>query len=155
MKRLVLTLALTLASAAGTSALASAQPGPITARASRVAKVELHRTRLGEILSSSTGFTLYLFTRDRRDKDSCVSLSGCSRAWPALTTSGKPTSGAGVKSSLLSTIKLRGGDAQVTYAGHPLYLYSGDSGPGETGYVGVNAFGGDWEAVNSAGSAVR
>jgi predicted lipoprotein with Yx(FWY)xxD motif len=60
-----------------------------------------------------------------------------------------------VKASSLSTIKLPGGASQVTYAGHPLYLYSGDSGPGETDYVGVSAFGGDWDAINAAGHAVK
>jgi predicted lipoprotein with Yx(FWY)xxD motif len=59
-----------------------------------------------------------------------------------------------VKSSLLSTIKLPGGASQVTYAGHPLYLYSSETGPGETGYVGVHAFGGDWDAINAAGHGV-
>jgi predicted lipoprotein with Yx(FWY)xxD motif len=125
-----------------------------TAHSSRIVKVELRHTSLGEILSTSSGFTVYEFTRDRSDKNSCVSVSGCSRAWPALQTSGTPTAGAGVKASLLSTTKLPGGARQLTYAGHPLYLYSGDGGPGETGYVGVHAFGGAWDALNAAGHAV-
>jgi predicted lipoprotein with Yx(FWY)xxD motif len=155
MKRASIVLFAALASVASASAIASAHTPTAMAHSSRVAKVQLRHTSLGEILVTSSGFTLYEFTRDRGEKDSCVSVRGCSRAWPALETSGKPTAGPGVKASSLSTIKLPGGASQVTYAGHPLYLYSGDSGPGETDYVGVSAFGGDWDAINAAGHAVR
>jgi predicted lipoprotein with Yx(FWY)xxD motif len=155
MKRASIVLFAALASAASASAIASAHTPMAMAHSSRVAKVQLRHTSLGEILVTSSGFTLYEFTRDRGEKDSCVSVNGCSRAWPALETSGKPTAGPGVKASSLSTIKLPGGASQVTYAGHPLYLYSGDSGPGETDYVGVSAFGGDWDAINAAGHAVK
>lgn len=57
--------------------------------------------------------------------------------------------------SLLSAIKLSTGASQVTYAGHPLYLYRGDSGPGDTAYVGANEFGGSWDALDATGRAVR
>jgi predicted lipoprotein with Yx(FWY)xxD motif len=154
MKRISILLTAFLACTAGASALASVPTGMATAHASRTVKVELRHTGLGEILSTSSGFTVYEFTRDRGEKNSCVTVSGCSRVWPALQTSGKPTAGAGVKASLLSTIKLPGGGRQVAYAGHPLYLYSAEGGPGETGYVGVKAFGGNWEAINAAGHAV-
>ncbi len=154
MKRAFIVLSTVLAGLASASAIASARAGTETAHSSRVAKVELRHTRFGEILATSSGFTIYEFTRDRGDKNSCVKLSGCSEVWPSLESSGKPVAGPGVKASLLSTIKLPGGGGQVTYAGHPLYLYSGDS-PGDTGYVGVNAFGGNWDAINAAGHAVR
>lgn len=152
-----------LLSAASITTAASAQDGgpsartthAANARASRAAKVGLRRTSLGPILVSSSGHTLYEFTRDHSHSNSCVKISGCSEIWPALTSSGKPTAGPGVRASLLSTIKLPGGARQVTYAGHALYLYSADSGPGETSYVGEKAFGGIWYAVNSAGHTVK
>ena len=37
-----------------------------------------------------------------------------------------------------------GGAKQVTYNGHPLYLFKGDSNPGDTNGQGLNAFGGSW-----------
>lgn len=154
MKRISLIVTAFLACTASASAIAGVPAGMAAAQSSRVAKVELHHTSLGEILSTSSGFTVYEFTRDRGDKNSCVNLSGCPQAWPALQTSGKATAGPGVKASLLSTIRLPSGASQVTYAGHPLYLYIGDSGPGETSYVGAHAFGGDWDAINAAGHAV-
>jgi hypothetical protein len=60
-----------------------------------------------------------------------------------------------VSQSLLATTKLTGGEEQVTYAGRPLYLYRGDSGPAETSYVGVKEFGGTWYALNAKGKAVK
>ncbi|MFI4993711.1 MAG: hypothetical protein ACHQCH_08880 [Solirubrobacterales bacterium] len=54
----------------------------------------------------------------------------------------------------MSSIRSAGGK-QVTYAGHPLYTYSGDSGPGETSYVGEKQFGGTWYAINASGHTVK
>lgn len=140
---------------AGVSTVAGAQGGRASAQASRAIKVNLRHTSLGAILVSSSGHTLYEFTKDRARSNSCVKISGCSEIWPALTSKGKPTAGPGVRASLLSTITLPGGSKQVTYAGHALYLYSADSGPGETSYVGEKAFGGTWYAINAAGHTVR
>jgi len=155
MKRACPLLAGLVVLGASVSLSASAQAGLPVARSSRAAKVELHHTSFGEVLSTSSGFTLYEFTRDPRARDTCVSLTGCPQAWPPLQTSGRPTPGSGVRASLLSSIRLPDGASQVTYAGHPLYRYSGDIGPGETGYVGVEAFGGLWYAINAAGHAVK
>ncbi len=155
MKRIHLILAgvLTLATSAAT--VASAQQRVAPAHASRAAMVSQRQTGLGKILVSASGRTLYEFTRDRTNRDTCAAVSGCSEAWPPLQSSGRPLAGSGVRSSLLSTITLRGGIKQVTYAGHPLYLYSGDSGPGESSYVGERAFGGNWYAINSSGHPVK
>ncbi len=89
------------------------------------------RPGLGEILVDSSGHTLYLFTRDRHDEDSCANVSGCLETWPALTTTHKPVAGAHVRASLLGTIKLHGRVRQVTYAGHPLYTYALDFDPAD------------------------
>jgi predicted lipoprotein with Yx(FWY)xxD motif len=150
MKRSYVFLAVALASSASAAAAASADPGVPAARASRSATVQLRHTNVGSILVSSSGRTLYEFTKDHGNKDSCMAISGCSAVWPSLKASGRPTAGAGIKAALLSS---SGG--QVTYAGHPLYTYSGDSGPGATSYVGAKQFGGTWDAVNAAGGAVK
>jgi predicted lipoprotein with Yx(FWY)xxD motif len=154
MRRINVLLAGLLLSAAGAGAAATAQATP-TAHAAGAAKVQLRRTSLGKILVNSSGFTLYRFTRDPRNKDTCVMVSECTQVWPPLTTSGRPVAGPGVKSSLLSTIKLSNGRKQVTYAGHPLYLYQPASERGETTYAGTVQFGGSWDAVNAAGKLVK
>ena len=141
--------------AAGTATVARAQSTAPTARVSHATAVGVRRSSLGTILVSSSGRTLYEFTRDHAGMSSCASISGCSEAWPALKTTGKPSARSGVKASLLSSINLPGGGKQATYAGHPLYLYAGDSGPAETSYVGVKEFGGSWYALNASGHAVK
>lgn len=154
MKRIYLPLAgiVFLAAAASPAALAHS---PARARSASAVSVELRHTSLGTILTSGSGFTVYAFTRDHGDRNSCAGVHGCEQVWPALQTHGVPGGGSGVQKSLLGTIKLSGGRTQVTYAGHPLYLYRGDSGPGQTDYVGVSEFGGNWDAINSAGHLVK
>jgi len=154
MKRTYIFVVSILVGVASFTALASAQGGLSTAHASRVAHVELRHRSLGKILTSPSGLTLYVFTRDRGDHNSCVKVKECPETWPALQTSGAPSAGPGVRASLLSTIRLSGGVKQVTYAGHPLYLFKGDE-PGDTAYVGIQQFGGAWEAINAAGKAVK
>jgi hypothetical protein len=52
------------------------------------------------------------------------------------------------------TIPRSDGKPQVTYEGHPLYLFDGDHGPGQAIGQGVTAFGGGWFALSSNGSSV-
>jgi predicted lipoprotein with Yx(FWY)xxD motif len=54
--------------------------------------------------------------------------------WPALTTKGTPVAGPGVSQKLLGTVQRPGIGSQVTYAGHPLYLF--DQKPLQTSGVG-------------------
>jgi predicted lipoprotein with Yx(FWY)xxD motif len=136
------------------SAVAGAHGGHATI-AARATKLGLRKTSLGTILASSAGRTLYEFTRDRPRTDTCMKIKECPESWPPLKTAGKPIAGPGVRASLLSAIRLPGGAMQVTYAGHALYLYAGDRGPGETSYVGEKAFGGRWYALDASGRTVR
>ncbi|MGH2853580.1 MAG: COG4315 family predicted lipoprotein [Solirubrobacteraceae bacterium] len=151
MKRTHVFLTVALAGAASAATVASAQTSLPAAHSSRAATVQLRRTSLGSILVNSSGRTLYEFTKDHAKKNSCAGISGCSAVWPSLKASGRPTAGSGVKATLLSTTS----GNQVTYAGHPLYTYSGDSGPGKTSYVGVRQFGGTWYAINASGGMVK
>jgi predicted lipoprotein with Yx(FWY)xxD motif len=49
--------------------------------------------------------------------------------WPAFTTKARPVAGAGVQQKLLGTRPRRGIGDQVTYAGHPLYVFDPSSSP--------------------------
>jgi predicted lipoprotein with Yx(FWY)xxD motif len=149
MKRTRVFPAIALTIAASAAVVASAQSDIPSAHPSATATVQLRHSSLGNILVNSSGRTLYEFTRDRTDKSTCVAIKGCSAVWPSLK-SGRPTAGAGVRSSLLSSSK-----GLATYAGHPLYTYSGDYGAGETSYVGAKTFGGTWYAINASGAAVK
>ena len=155
MKRAPLLLAGLIVAATSTATVASAAGGAARANDSRAAKIQLRHTGVGKVLVDGSGFTLYRFSKDPRNSDTCVKISECTNLWPPLMSSGRPIAGPGVRAALLSTIKLPGGGRQVTYAGHPLYRYSPATEKGETGYVGAQQFGGSWYALNSAGGSVK
>ena len=60
----------------------------------------------------------------------------------------------GAQASRLGTTKRKDGTLQVTYRGHPLYLFSGDSKAGQTGGQNVDAFGAEWYVLSTAGVKV-
>ena len=124
------------------------------ARVSR-SKLRLRKTSVGTVLVNGRGSTVYAFTKDARNRDACAKISGCLSVWPVVSGASKPVLGPGVKRSLVGTITLKGGTKQLTYGGHPLYTYVGDSGPGQTSYVNFLQFGGRWPAINAAGHEVR
>jgi predicted lipoprotein with Yx(FWY)xxD motif len=147
-------LTLVFIAAAAVLPAAAAQGAP-QAHVASGAKLEIQRTPLGRILATGRGLTVYMFTHDQVNHDTCAAISGCNGIWPLVTSNGTPTLGPGVKHSLVGAIKLPGGAHQVTYAGHPLYTYIGDSAPGDTSYVGQSQFGGRWFALNPAGHIVK
>jgi predicted lipoprotein with Yx(FWY)xxD motif len=140
---------------AAVAALALALAGPAAAAPKGPATVKVSNSSIGKILVGGNGHTLYMFTKDGRNKDRCVKIQGCTGTWPPVLTKGKPIARAGAKSSLLGTIKLPNGNRQVTYAGHPLYTYSADVFPHQTDYIGTPQFGGTWFAVNANGGKVN
>ena len=105
---------------------------------------------LGQVLVDSEGHTVYMYTPDEGTTSTCY--GGCEAAWPPLMAEGKPTAGEGAMSSALGTTKRKDGTLQVTYAGHPLYTFSGDSAPGEA--IGQENDG-IWFVLGRSGEAVK
>ncbi len=106
-------------------------------------------TTYGPILvltHQGTKFPIYLISSDHPPKFGCtttveVTFNGTfpctgpptfsatctgptSSEWPAVTTTGPPVAGPGVQRALLGVVYRPGVGLQVTYAGHPLYLFS-------------------------------
>jgi predicted lipoprotein with Yx(FWY)xxD motif len=106
----------------------------------------------GRILVNSKGRTIYLFKKDTGTKSTCT--GACATDWPPVRVSGKPTVGKGLKASKVGTTARSDGKPQVTYNGHPLYLFSGDSKPGDTNGQGLSAFGAKWYVVSPAGNQI-
>ncbi len=103
----------------------------------RVAKVAVNGSP-ETVLTNSAGRTLYYNTQDRATKVTCT--GGCASLWPALTTSASTVSApSGVGGNL--TVFDGPDGHQVEYNGHPLYTYSGDTGPDQSTGEGV---GGIW-----------
>ena len=119
---------------------------------SDVATVTAASSKLGMILVDGGGRTLYLFAKDQPNQSACD--GACVAAWPVDQSGATPKAGGGVKASLLGTISRGDGTTQVTYNGHPLYYYSGDSGAGQQNGQGVDAFGAGWFVVSPTGGKV-
>jgi predicted lipoprotein with Yx(FWY)xxD motif len=107
-----------------------------------------------QILVDAEGQTLYLFEKDTRP-DASTCSGTCAGFWPPLLTKGEATAGGGLDSSQLTTFKREDDTTQVAYAGHPLYYYSGDQQPGDATGNGIDKFGAEWYAMDSAGEAVE
>jgi predicted lipoprotein with Yx(FWY)xxD motif len=137
-------------SSGGSNVSGSAAP-PKTADG-RSATIGLASEGPGTILVDSKGRTLYLFQRDTGTKSTCT--GACATEWPPLLATGKPTVGNGADASMVGTSPRSDGKAQVTYNGHPLYLFSADQSPGDTNGQGVNAFGGLWYVLSSSGDQI-
>jgi predicted lipoprotein with Yx(FWY)xxD motif len=86
----------------------------------------------------------------------CAGPSNDQKAeWPAVTTTGAPIAGPGVNQKLLGTVTRAGIGEQVTYAGHPLYIFetSPDQITGE-GWdePSIPPWNGLWYLVSPSGS---
>jgi predicted lipoprotein with Yx(FWY)xxD motif len=128
----------------------SATAAPPKTASGHIATLGVTNTDLGKVLVDSQGITLYLFEKDSGSKSACS--GACATAWPPLRANGKPTVGSGTNASLVGTIPRTDGKPQVTYNGHPLYRYQGDTKAGDTSGQGLSAFGGSWFALDSAGN---
>jgi predicted lipoprotein with Yx(FWY)xxD motif len=114
--------------------------------------VLVRSSSLGDILVDSKGFTLYLWAPDTDGKSTCT--GACLHYWPLLLVSGKPVAGPGVQASMLGRYKVRKGEYEVTYNGHPLYTFASDPAPGAITGQGNTTFGGPWWVVSPSGSAI-
>ncbi len=141
-----------VAAACGANASSSTASTVSSSSASTTVSVSENTTLGQKILVDSSGETLYLFGKDAGGASQCT--GACATAWPPLLANGKVQAGAGISASLLGTIKRGNGDMQVTYNGHPLYTFSGDSSSGQVNGEGSTAFGAPWYAVSTQGSAV-
>jgi predicted lipoprotein with Yx(FWY)xxD motif len=127
-------------------------PSPSTGAAPAASGTALavRSTSLGTILTDGRGFTLYAFEADQGTTSACS--GACATAWPpAAATSTSPHVGTGVTPSLVSEARRADGTTQLTYAGHPVYLFTHDSAPGSTSGQGLQAFGARWDALTAAG----
>ena len=149
----VFAVALAAAGVATAAAVTHRSSNSLAASRATAGRVTLHKTKVGRVLATSSGRTLYLFLADRKGHSACY--GACATFWPPLMKKGTLRAGAGVKSSLLHTTKRKNGKLQVTYRGHPLYLFKLDKGAGQVAGQGQNTYGGKWYVVSAAGKAIK
>jgi predicted lipoprotein with Yx(FWY)xxD motif len=99
---------------------------------------------LGQILVDSRGFTLYTFSADTPGHFACTAT--CLQHWPAVLAR------TGFTSSITAVATVRSPEGlQVTWQGHPLYTFTGDTSPGQTNGQGRQGFGGAWSVAVVSG----
>jgi len=154
---LALASALVLAAcgSSGSSSTSSSYTPPAAPPAARrpASVVGTKTSSLGTFLVDAKGRALYLWDADHGSMSTCS--GACAQAWPPLTATGTPKASGQVKSSLLGTTMRSDGSHEVTYAGHPLYYFAGDSAPKQTNGQGSDSFGSPWWVVSPAGQAIQ
>lgn len=164
-------LAATLGLAASAQAASSGH-----AAATAGTKITMKNGPFGHYLTVGSGpfkgFSLYFITSDNPPSYGCttgatstpigpITCTGPSTdkkaEWPAITTVGAPVAGRGVNPSLLGEVHRKGVGDQITYAGHPLYLF--DQSPlsitGEGWFEpGLPPWHGIWWLMSPGGSAL-
>jgi predicted lipoprotein with Yx(FWY)xxD motif len=138
MKRLAVLLAVIAGCVAAATALATtgAPRGP-------------PHTSLGTVLVNARGRTLYDLQGDSAKHLTCT--GGCLSSWIPL--SGPASATGSAKAADLGQAK-RGSSTQVTYAGHPLYTFVGDTLAGDVSGEGIETAGKKWYAVSPSGAAM-
>ncbi len=140
-------------SGSSTKHASSSAPASSTSNASATGtRVKVAHSPHGAYLVGPNGRALYLWVADSMNKSVCS--GACAQAWPPLTTTGSPGASGGAMSADLGTTTRSDGSKQVTYKGHPLYYYIGDTAPGQTNGQGSNHFGAKWWLVTPAGAAI-
>ena len=122
---------------AGASAPAPAATGTGTGTALKTATIGGTT-----VLTNAKGFTLYSFAPDTPASSKCY--GSCAAYWPPVT--GTAAAGQGLPGKV-TTITRTGGAHQLTYNGHPLYTYIGDTAPGQAHGNNLNLNGGLWHEV--------
>jgi len=142
----------TSASSTSTSAAPAVQASAAssaTPSAAPAAMLKIDQTSLGSVLTNVQGFTVYWFAKDTATNSACS--GACAAAWPPVI--GIPQAASGFKlTGKLGEIKRADGSMQATYDGHPLYLFAGDSKPGQVNGNAIDGFGALWYAIKIGAS---
>ena len=168
--------AVVTAGAIATAGMSAAQAAPASVAAAKGTVITVVTTVYGKALVVGSGpfagFSLYSITSDHGRHFGCTAVpvktpvgtllcTGPSNShqaeWPAITTIGKPVAGPGVNPALLGTVTRKNVGTQVTYAGHPLYLFDRQPGAvtGESwDEPGLPPWNGVWTLVKPSGKAL-
>jgi predicted lipoprotein with Yx(FWY)xxD motif len=126
---------------------ASSASNPAAAAAS--VAIKTMTTSKGTVLVTASGLTLYWFANDTATQSNCN--GSCASYWKPLLGTAAAVSGTSLPHGF-GTVKRADGQMQITYDGHPLYTYTGDTASGQVNGNGLNASGGMWWAITPTGS---
>ena len=137
------------------AAIAAAAAAPAVAVASSSTTISSGKVKAGTVVVNSSGLTLYSFAHDPKKKSTCY--GSCAKTWLPLTAKGSVVvkSGSGLSQTLAGTTKRTDGSTQVTYGGHPLYRYKGDTKAGQQNGQNKSQFGARWYVVGKNGKWIK
>jgi predicted lipoprotein with Yx(FWY)xxD motif len=138
------------ASASSSPAAAASGSAAGSSSASTVIKTSAGST--GAFLTDSSGRAVYLWVKDGKNMSACT--GSCAGAWPPVTATGMVTASGSAMAADLGTIARSDGTKQVTYDGHPLYYFVGDTGAGQTNGQGSDSFGAKWWLIAPSGAQI-
>jgi predicted lipoprotein with Yx(FWY)xxD motif len=145
-----------LATACGSAAASPSAPASSAAGSSASAStgtvITTKSGSTGAFLTNASGRAVYLWAKDGMNMSACS--GACAAAWPPVPATGQLTAAGGAKASDLGTITRSDGTKQVTYDGHALYYFAGDSAAGQTNGQGSDSFGAPWWLVAPSGSKI-
>ena len=138
-------------SSTASGSMASSSTASSSTAAGSALMLKTDKGSAGIWLTDPAGRTLYLFTHDKGTTSQCY--DACAKAWPPLLTTGPVTiSGQYTLQNDLGTTTRTDGTKQVTYGGHPLYYFAGDTAAGQTKGQGV---GGVWFLVGPVANVMK
>jgi predicted lipoprotein with Yx(FWY)xxD motif len=128
----------------GVAVAGASTPAPAATSTGTGTAAGLKTTTIGgtTILTNAKGLTLYSFAPDSPTASKCY--GSCAAYWPPVTGTAPASTGL---PGTVGTITRTGGAHQLTYNGHPLYTYIGDSAPGQANGNNLNLNGGLWHEV--------
>jgi predicted lipoprotein with Yx(FWY)xxD motif len=132
------------------AASAAAKAAAAQSAAAAAVGIKTMSTSKGTVLANTAGMTVYWFAMDTSTASVC--LAACLTIWPPVVLTAVPVPGSLPKG--FGTITRPTGQTQLTFDGHPLYTYAGDTSAGQITGNGVDANGGLWWAMTPAGTQI-
>ncbi|MFJ7271046.1 SCO0930 family lipoprotein [Streptomyces sp. NPDC099050] len=106
--------------------------------------------KLGKLMVDARGRTLYRFGKDSAWPMKFGCLDSCLNTWkPAAPVEREKA--VGIAAGLVGSVERPDGTRQLTIDCWPVYLYTGDTAPGQTNGHGLQGL---WFAVNDAGEKI-
>ena len=128
-------------------------PAPTPATPAPAGTLTLATGAPGSYVADNTGRAVYVLVGDENGSK-CT--ADCLAAWPPLLADATPVAGSpSLQGVMIGTVERSDGTTQVTYNGHPLYLYSKDTTAGTTMGQDVTDKWGEWYLVGPTGVAMN
>ena len=126
------------------------EPVPYGGQAANRILAASQSAQLGAFVVNGNGFALYRFDKDTAKPPKSNCEGECTKTWTPMIANGQ-TMVSELDAGLLGTVARADGSTQVTYAGWPLYSFTGDRSPGRTSGQGK---GGTWWLITPDGKKV-